>query len=255
MISAGRVLIMPKGTFDPTVQYEMLDLVDYNGSSYFAKSSTIGNLPTNKTYWQLSAYGASSTNIAANFATIETNVISSNNYAVGEYLVDVDSKLCEVIIDIAVGDQIILNTNVKETTVEEMIEGVLAKIETLRQETKSLIPIKEIDSSLDLNSLISVGEYTKKLTSFFVTNAPLGIDSIPTAVFRLTVEKGSDGNRVHQSILTDDNKTYSRSYKNSVWSPWVQAETSLTWNGTSTDWNALSQYEKALYTYVVLTDD
>lgn len=50
--SAGRVLIIPKGDYDQTYTYEMLECCEYNGSSYLCKQTSTGNLPTNKTYWQ-----------------------------------------------------------------------------------------------------------------------------------------------------------------------------------------------------------
>ena len=50
--SAGRVLIIPKGEYNASTQYSMLDLVEYNGCGYVAKQATKGNLPTNDTYWQ-----------------------------------------------------------------------------------------------------------------------------------------------------------------------------------------------------------
>ena len=51
--SAGRVLMIPKGNYDPTATYTMLDVVSYQGKSYVAKQTTTGNAPTNTTYWQL----------------------------------------------------------------------------------------------------------------------------------------------------------------------------------------------------------
>lgn len=51
--SAGRVLMIPKGDYDPTETYTMLDVVSYQGKSYVAKQTTTGNAPTNTTYWQL----------------------------------------------------------------------------------------------------------------------------------------------------------------------------------------------------------
>ena len=244
MISAGRVLIMPKGQFDPTVQYEMLDLVSYNGSSYIAKSSTIGNLPTDTTYWQLSAFGAASTSTSANFATLETSALASNPYEVGEYLVDFDGKLCKVTAHIDIGDQIIIGSNVKQTTVEEMVSDANANIENLKANTRSLIPLIEIETMTDLNTVTDVGEYYKKLSGFFVTNAPLGIDSIPTAKFRLTVMNGADSNTKRQTLTTEDNKVYSRSLKSSVWSSWIQSETKLTYDGPTADWDALSHMRR-----------
>ena len=50
--SAGRVLIRPLGDYDASTTYEMLDAVEYEGSTYLCKQTSTGNLPTNKTYWQ-----------------------------------------------------------------------------------------------------------------------------------------------------------------------------------------------------------
>lgn len=50
--SAGRVLIRPLGDYDATETYEILDCVEYEGTSYVCKQTSTGNLPTNKTYWQ-----------------------------------------------------------------------------------------------------------------------------------------------------------------------------------------------------------
>jgi len=43
------------GSYNNGTQYYINDVVEYNGSSYVAKANTIGNLPTNITYWQLIA--------------------------------------------------------------------------------------------------------------------------------------------------------------------------------------------------------
>ena len=51
----GKVMMLLKGEYDSNTQYEILDVVTYNGSSYVAKQSTQGNLPTNTNYWLLLA--------------------------------------------------------------------------------------------------------------------------------------------------------------------------------------------------------
>ena len=43
------------GAYDPLVTYQVGNSVSYNNSSYVAKATTTGNLPTNTTYWQLLA--------------------------------------------------------------------------------------------------------------------------------------------------------------------------------------------------------
>ncbi len=53
MASAGRILIMPKGNYDSSATYEMLDMVHYNGTSWLAKK-TVSNIEpsaANNEYW------------------------------------------------------------------------------------------------------------------------------------------------------------------------------------------------------------
>ena len=54
MASAGRILIMPKGDYNAETDYEMLDLVNYNGKTWLAKKavSKIEPSSANSEYWQ-----------------------------------------------------------------------------------------------------------------------------------------------------------------------------------------------------------
>lgn len=55
MVNAGRILIMPKGDWNPGTTYDMLDLVARNGVAYLARQTSIGQDPaldTAMTYWQ-----------------------------------------------------------------------------------------------------------------------------------------------------------------------------------------------------------
>lgn len=51
--SAGRVLIVPKGEYNPNTTYEMLDLVNYNGHAWLAKKTVKGITPSTSypEYW------------------------------------------------------------------------------------------------------------------------------------------------------------------------------------------------------------
>ena len=51
--SAGRVLIIPKGIYDPTTTYHMLDMVKTNNGTYLCKKTSLGNAPSESEYWQL----------------------------------------------------------------------------------------------------------------------------------------------------------------------------------------------------------
>ena len=51
----GRVSIIFKGEYNSTTNYEKLDIVSYNGSSYACLKGCVGVIPTDTTYWQLVA--------------------------------------------------------------------------------------------------------------------------------------------------------------------------------------------------------
>lgn len=52
--TAGRILIMPKGDYDASATYEMLDLVRYGGTSWLCKKECTNIVPSNdnEEYWQ-----------------------------------------------------------------------------------------------------------------------------------------------------------------------------------------------------------
>ena len=54
MVSAGRILILPQGTWDNATMYNMLDLVAYNGISWLCKRQCVGITPSVSAteYWQ-----------------------------------------------------------------------------------------------------------------------------------------------------------------------------------------------------------
>ena len=69
MTSAGRILIMPKGNYESSVTYEMLDMVHYKGTSWVAKRTAKGIEPSdaNSEYW----YKMVGFNIINNLETTE----------------------------------------------------------------------------------------------------------------------------------------------------------------------------------------
>lgn len=47
----GKVAVLLKGEYNSNITYVKLDIVTYQGESYIAKTTTVGNLPTNTEYW------------------------------------------------------------------------------------------------------------------------------------------------------------------------------------------------------------
>ncbi|MBR4794279.1 MAG: hypothetical protein IK038_14395 [Bacteroidaceae bacterium] len=209
---------MPKGDYNAATTYELLDLVTYQNSSYIAKGTTTGNLPTDYTYWQLSAYGGNIANLTENFAEIETSTIAQNPHPEGDIFVDADSNLVRATAQINVNDPIAIGTNCARTTVEALINSFNDSFIRLEAD-------KEISTQTDLDTVTTYGNYYKSSTLFYVTNAPTGIDSNPLSIFRLTVIKGPGASDVIQSIVCDDGKTYKRGYNGTTWSSWVEFAT------------------------------
>lgn len=226
MISAGRVLLMPKGAYNPSTTYEMLDIVSYNGSSYIAKGTTTGNLPTDTTYWQLSAYGGQAANVAGNFAELEISSVASMTHYADDIFVDENSQLMKATQTINIGDTIDVNTNCTPTTVEALLISLSARMDSLDSVNRKIQGAIEIAAQTDLHSL-ALGEYYKKQTSFYVTNAPTGIDQDPTAVFRLTIEAALDNASQASSPLlltlrTPDGKIFTQGYDGTTWKSWEE---------------------------------
>lgn len=82
----------------------------------------------------------------------------------------------------------------------------------------------QIQSSTDLNTMTTVGNYYKEATTFAVTNAPAGLTT-NAAQFRLTVEKSLAFAGDTRQVITDLNDTmYVRSYSGGSWSAWKKLE-------------------------------
>ena len=225
MISAGRVLIMPRGAYDNNTPYEILDLVSYNGSSYVAKGPTKGNLPTDTTYWQLSAYGGNAANVAGNFAVIETTGVATVQHLEGTLFVDENSQFMKATQTINIGDSIVSGTNCTPTTVEQLINEVAAYVDGLDSQNRKLFGGTEIAAQTDLHSL-AIGEYYKSKTTFYVTNGPDGISNVTSAVFRLTIEAAlKDGSTASSPLLltlrTPGGKIYTQNFDGSTWGEWT----------------------------------
>ena len=80
MASAGRILIMPKGTYNASTTYEMLDLVHYNGTSWLAKKTVTGIEPSdaNSEYWH-DLFGKPLNSISGELTVNDFGVLGANN--------------------------------------------------------------------------------------------------------------------------------------------------------------------------------
>jgi len=85
MASAGRILIIPRGTYNAAAAYEMLDLVFYNGDSWLCKSACTGVVPSdaNAAYWhRFTDIDIAEGTVTFTTATSRTNLASGDKVSV-----------------------------------------------------------------------------------------------------------------------------------------------------------------------------
>lgn len=95
----GRILPKPKGSYDAEETYDYLDVVYYNGSSYVALQTTVGNVPTNTTYWQIVAAAGelSGTLTAEQITAIVSQVLATAGLVVDANYVHTDNNLTDAL--------------------------------------------------------------------------------------------------------------------------------------------------------------
>ena len=79
MASAGRILILPRGNYNAETEYEMLDLVFHNGTSWLAKKSVVGIEPSeaNAEYWFKLCDSFDASEIYSRLAAIESQLVNA----------------------------------------------------------------------------------------------------------------------------------------------------------------------------------
>ena len=132
-VSYGHIAIIPKGTWNASIQYEIGHLVEHNGSSYVAKNRPpVGTVPTDLDHWQISAQGS-------NIATRDiVGVVKGSE----EVYVREDGTLG-------------INTSFEEATeLANIIAGEAMKV-VLGKISKSIAVIMHLDENALLKGMIS----------------------------------------------------------------------------------------------------
>lgn len=132
-VSYGHIAIVPKGVWSSETQYEVGHLVEHDGSSYVVKTRPpVGTLPTDESYWQLSAKG--NTVATGNIAGV---VKGSDDITVGE------------------NGELFVNTTFEQATelanliAGEAIKSVLGKV------SKAIATTMDLDQNALLKNMIS----------------------------------------------------------------------------------------------------
>lgn len=165
-VNYGQVAIVPKGEWNVETQYKVNNLVSYDGSSYVAKvQPPVGTLPTDTSYWQVSAAGTKKAT-ADSLGTVMPDGTTTSVGEDGKLSVNTAQQDALGVVkgsdDITVGEDgtLTVNTTFKQATelaniiAGEAIKSVLGKVSKAIATTMSLDEnalLKNMISGIDVN--------------------------------------------------------------------------------------------------------
>ncbi len=165
-VNYGQVAIVPKGAWNAETQYKVNNLVSYDGSSYVAKvQPPVGTLPTDTSYWQVSAAGTKKAT-ADSLGTVMPDGTTTSVGEDGKLSVNTAQQDALGVVkgsdDITVGEdgKMTLNTTFEQATelaniiAGEAIKSVLGKVSKAIAATMSLDEnalLKNMISGIDVN--------------------------------------------------------------------------------------------------------
>lgn len=165
-VNYGQVAIVPKGEWNVETQYKVNNLVSYDGSSYVAKvQPPVGTLPTDTSYWQVSAAGTKKAT-ADSLGTVMPDGTTTSVGEDGKLSVNTAQQDALGVVkgsdDITVGEDgtLAVNTTFEQATAlaniiaGEAIKSVLGKVSKAIATTMSLDEnalLKNMISGIDVN--------------------------------------------------------------------------------------------------------
>ena len=165
-VNYGQVAIVPKGEWNVETQYKVNNLVSYDGSSYVAKvQPPVGTLPTDTSYWQVSAAGTKKAT-ADSLGTVMPDGTTTSVGEDGKLSVNTAQQDALGVVkgsdDITVGEDgtLTVNTTFEQATelaniiAGEAIKSVLGKVSKAIATTMSLDEnalLKNMISGIDVN--------------------------------------------------------------------------------------------------------
>lgn len=160
-VAYGHVAIVPKGIWNADTQYEVCQLVEYDGSSYVAKAQPpVGTLPTDTSYWQVSAAGTKKAS-SGSLGTVMPDGSTTEVNEAGKLSAKTAQQDAVGVVkgsdDITVGEDgnLTVNTEFEQATelanliAGEAIKSVLGKV------SKSIAATMNLDQNALLKNMIS----------------------------------------------------------------------------------------------------
>lgn len=141
MASAGRILILPKGNYDPSVTYEMLDLVFHSGASWVAKRTVTGIAPVNGDDWMKMCESMDLTEILQRIAALESQMlgtISLDDIDLSKYATKTELSSYALKTDLNSINTTLTSLDGRLDTAEPKITTLTSDVSTLKTSVASL---------------------------------------------------------------------------------------------------------------------
>lgn len=160
-VNYGQVAIVPKDEWNVETQYKVNNLVSYDGSSYVAKvQPPVGTLPTDTSYWQVSAAGTKKAT-ADSLGTVMPDGTTTSVGEDGKLSVNTAQQDALGVVkgsdDITVGEdgKMTLNTTFEQATeLANIIAGGAIK-SVLGKVSKAIATTMSLDENALLKNMIS----------------------------------------------------------------------------------------------------
>ena len=177
MVSAGRILILPKGAWDNLTSYSMLDLVTAsNNIAYLARQASVGVNPisdTTNTYWQ--PFGSTVQADGETLIISQSGVISLN---LDNNTIVYDSVLGKVKVDPSVLDKAL--SQLTDVTITSAADGDCLVYNLNDQKWENSDVITQINSDLsdkEAKPTVLTATLAAGATTLTFTNAAIGNNS------------------------------------------------------------------------------
>lgn len=195
MTSAGRILIIPKGNYDASVTYEMLDLVYHNNTSWIAKKTTVGIEPTdaNSNEWHKLCESTDTTVIEQRLTALENKGnVDLSGYALKSSVESTNQNVSNLTTEVAGIKTSVTNNATNIASVSAKATALETTVGTLQNSVNSMGASNE-----NRNKLNYSGEVTKKYNQLPYTCPSAGEVTVK-------IQKGTNGGESSLYIMKNN---------------------------------------------------
>lgn len=206
MISAGRVLIIPKGAWSNLETYEMLDLVSLDGVSYIGRKQSVGVNPSTDTqmqYWQPFGTAAEiATTEQAGLVMPDGSTITIDENGLIKAVLEITGLDDVTITSIANGQILVYNSTTHKWENKNLSSGIIS----YDNQTSGLSSNK-VKGAID-EVVTLIGKTTVKTLAANATTISFTVPTTGNNLIEFFMEDGTDYTEIDTSVSGTATLTY-----------------------------------------------